>query len=98
MVPRRRRDGHLGVHDDDQELVRVDPSRQYLCGHSMGGYGAWRIARSSPETWAALGIHAGALGYDGGRELKRCSLRASGGAYVLRRRQLRRTFRGEPRD
>ena len=42
-------------------LVRVDGSRQYLCGHSMGGYGAWHIALSSADVWAALGIHAGAL-------------------------------------
>jgi hypothetical protein len=46
-----------------RNLVRVDSSRQYLCGHSMGGYGAWHIALSSADTWAALGIHAGALSY-----------------------------------
>ena len=45
-------------------LVRVDAGRQYLCGHSMGGYGAWHIALRSPGTWAALGVHAGALSYD----------------------------------
>ena len=45
-------------------LVRVDGSRQYLCGHSMGGCGAWHIAHRSADVWAALGIHAGALGYD----------------------------------
>jgi hypothetical protein len=30
----------------------------------MGGYGAWSIASKSPGTWAALGIHAGALWYN----------------------------------
>jgi hypothetical protein len=45
-------------------LVRVDESRQYLCGHSMGGYGAWHIGHRSAGVWAALGIHAGALQYD----------------------------------
>jgi hypothetical protein len=45
-------------------LVRVNGNRQYLCGHSMGGFGAWRIARRSADTWAALGVHAGALQYD----------------------------------
>jgi hypothetical protein len=45
-------------------LVRVNERRQYLCGHSMGGYGAWHIAHRSADTWAALGVHAGALGYD----------------------------------
>lgn len=44
--------------------VRVDERRQYLCGHSMGGYGAWHIALRSSGVWAALGVHAGALGYD----------------------------------
>ena len=44
-------------------LVQVDLSRQYLCGHSMGGYGAWHIAVRSADTWAALGVHAGALSY-----------------------------------
>jgi hypothetical protein len=47
-----------------KRLVRVDGSRQYLCGHSMGGYGAWHIARRAASVWAALGIHAGALWYD----------------------------------
>jgi len=46
-----------------KNLVKVDLSRQYLCGHSMGGYGAWHIAVSSADTWAALGVHAGALSY-----------------------------------
>jgi predicted esterase len=47
-------------------LVHVDERRQYLCGHSMGGYGAWHIAHSSAGVWAALGIHAGALWYNSG--------------------------------
>jgi hypothetical protein len=45
-------------------LVHVDGDRQYLFGHSMGGYGAWHIARRSADVWAALGIHAGAFSYD----------------------------------
>jgi predicted esterase len=51
-----------------KSLVRVNERRQYLCGHSMGGYGAWHIAHRSADTWAALGVHAGALQYDA-REL-----------------------------
>ena len=47
-----------------KSLLRVNESRQYLCGHSMGGYGAWHIGRRSADVWAALGIHAGALSYD----------------------------------
>jgi predicted esterase len=47
-----------------EEIVKTDPSRKYISGHSMGGYGAWSIAVKSPGTWAALGVHAGALWYD----------------------------------
>lgn len=47
-----------------ENIVNIDPSRKYLSGHSMGGYGAWSIASKSPNTWAALGIHAGALSYN----------------------------------
>jgi len=48
-----------------EDIVSIDPTRKYLSGHSMGGYGAWRIASRSPDTWAAIGIHAGALWYNG---------------------------------
>lgn len=48
-----------------EDIVSIDPTRKYLSGHSMGGYGAWRIASKSPDAWAAIGIHAGALWYDG---------------------------------
>jgi len=47
-----------------KSLVHIDESRQYLTGHSMGGFGAWHIALGSPNTWAALGIHAGGFLYD----------------------------------
>jgi len=46
-----------------ENILLVDPARKYLSGHSMGGYGAWSIASKSPDTWAALGIYAGALWY-----------------------------------
>jgi hypothetical protein len=47
-----------------ESLVHVNPARKYLTGHSMGGYGAWAIGQKSAGTWAALGIHAGALYWD----------------------------------
>jgi hypothetical protein len=47
-----------------EKKVKVNQVRKYLSGHSMGGYGAWSIASKSANTWAALGIHAGALWYD----------------------------------
>jgi predicted esterase len=52
-----------------KSLVRVDPGREVLVGMSMGGYGAWKLAVESPSTWAAVGVFAGALQYDGGRLL-----------------------------
>jgi predicted peptidase len=51
-----------------EKLVKIDPARKYLMGHSMGGYGAWLIASNSAKVWAAIGIHAGALWY-GNNEL-----------------------------
>lgn len=37
----------------------VDPSRIFLTGHSMGGYGTWSIAMNHPEVFAALAPVAG---------------------------------------
>ncbi|HOT14677.1 MAG TPA: alpha/beta hydrolase-fold protein [Bacteroidales bacterium] len=47
-----------------EKLANIDQTRKYLCGHSMGGFGAWYIGQKDPSIWAALGIHAGALWYD----------------------------------
>ncbi len=47
-----------------EKIVTIDPGRKFLCGHSMGGYGAWRIGQKSTEVWAGLGIHSGALWYN----------------------------------
>lgn len=33
---------------------KIDPSRIYLMGHSTGGFGAWLIASSKPELFAAI--------------------------------------------
>ncbi len=38
---------------------KVDSSRVYLMGHSMGGFGTWSIAMNHPEVFAALGPFAG---------------------------------------
>lgn len=51
------------------EIVNIDPTRRYISGHSMGGYGSWHIALRSPDAWAALGVHAGALWYNGSSEV-----------------------------
>jgi hypothetical protein len=46
-----------------QNMVKIDPAKKYLTGFSMGGYGTWALGQKSPQTWAALGIYAGALNY-----------------------------------
>jgi len=35
-----------------------DPERTYLTGLSLGGYGAWELARLHPDRWAAVAIAA----------------------------------------
>jgi pimeloyl-ACP methyl ester carboxylesterase len=47
-----------------KRLVKIDLKRQYITGHSMGGYGSWYIASRSARTWAALGVEAGAIQYN----------------------------------
>jgi acetyl esterase/lipase len=38
-----------------------DPNRTYLTGLSLGGYGAWELARRHPHRWAAVAIAAGGI-------------------------------------
>ncbi len=44
---------------------RIDDSRIYLMGHSMGGYGTWSVAMSHPDVFAALGPISGGGSADG---------------------------------
>lgn len=37
-----------------EEEFSIDPSRRYLAGNSLGGYGAWHIAATWPELFAAV--------------------------------------------
>ena len=47
----------------DQETAEFhgDPERTYLTGLSLGGYGAWELARLHPHRWAAVAIAAGGV-------------------------------------
>ena len=47
----------------DQETIEfhADTSRTYLTGLSLGGYGAWELARTYPKRWAAIAIAAGGI-------------------------------------
>jgi len=42
-----------------RQQYKVDESRIYLMGHSMGAIGTWKIAPKFPDVWAALGLFAG---------------------------------------
>ena len=47
--------------DEETEEFHGDPQRTYLAGLSMGGYGAWELARLYPQRWAAVAIAAGGI-------------------------------------
>lgn len=44
----------LALLADVTKRYRVDPSRVYLTGLSMGGYGTWSLGLSHPEKFAAI--------------------------------------------
>ncbi|MDR3775012.1 MAG: alpha/beta hydrolase-fold protein [Terracidiphilus sp.] len=48
----------MAALDKETEEFRGDPDRTYLTGLSMGGYGAWELARDHPHRWAAIAIAA----------------------------------------
>ncbi|MBI3184024.1 MAG: prolyl oligopeptidase family serine peptidase [Myxococcales bacterium] len=45
--------------DDAMRAFRVDPTRVYLTGHSMGGHGTWHVGLTAPGRFAVLGPSAG---------------------------------------
>ena len=47
-------DGVLGLLDDIAAKYRTDPTRHYLTGLSMGGYGTWSVGMKYPERFAAI--------------------------------------------
>ena len=49
----------LDVMADVQHAYRIDATRIYLMGHSMGAYGTWSIAMNHPDLFAALGPISG---------------------------------------
>jgi len=53
----------MAMAELDQETAEFhgDRARTYLSGLSMGGYGAWELARSYPTRWAAAAIAAGGI-------------------------------------
>jgi len=47
--------------DEETAEFEGDRSRTYLLGLSMGGYGAWELARQNPTRWAAIAIAAAGI-------------------------------------
>jgi predicted peptidase len=47
-------DALMDLLDQAVQLYRVDTNRIYLTGLSMGGFGAWELASSYPERFAAV--------------------------------------------
>lgn len=46
----------MSALDQESTEFHGDPTRTYLTGLSMGGYGAWELARLYPHRWAAVVI------------------------------------------
>jgi predicted esterase len=42
-----------------RQQYKIDASRMYLGGHSMGAIGTWKLAPKTPEVWAAIAMFAG---------------------------------------
>ena len=42
-----------------KQQYKIDESRIYLLGHSMGGIGTWKIAAKYPDIWAAIAPFSG---------------------------------------
>lgn len=46
----------LATLDQESREFHADPDRTYLMGLSLGGYGAWELAKDYPHRWAAIVI------------------------------------------
>ncbi|MGA2352349.1 MAG: alpha/beta hydrolase-fold protein [Terracidiphilus sp.] len=51
----------MAALDQETAEFHLDPERTYLTGLSMGGYGAWELARLHPRRWAAVVIAASGI-------------------------------------
>ncbi len=51
----------MAALDRETAEFHGDPDRTYLTGLSLGGYGAWELARLHPHRWAAVAIAAGGI-------------------------------------
>jgi hypothetical protein len=51
----------IAALDQETAEFHADPDRTYLTGISLGGYGAWELARLYPHRWAAVAIAASGI-------------------------------------
>jgi dienelactone hydrolase len=51
----------MAALDGETAEFHGDPERTYLTGLSLGGYGAWELARLYPQRWAAVAIAASGI-------------------------------------
>lgn len=51
----------MAALDQETAEFHADRTRTYLSGLSMGGYGAWELAKAYPKRWAAIAIAAGGV-------------------------------------
>jgi dienelactone hydrolase len=58
----------LAALDQESEEFHGDPERTYLTGLSLGGYGAWALAKEEPHRWAAIVIAASGVFWSYDRE------------------------------
>lgn len=50
----------LDLIDAAKRTGKVDPNRIYICGHSMGGFGAWHLGTHHADVFAGIAAFAGA--------------------------------------
>jgi predicted peptidase len=55
--------------DDLLEKLSIDPTRVYLTGNSMGGYGCWAWGGHSPQRLAAIAPVVGGIGPGGPKDV-----------------------------
>lgn len=51
----------MATLDRETAEFHADSARTYLTALSLGGYGAWELARAYPKRWAAVAIAAGGI-------------------------------------
>ncbi len=51
----------MAALDQEAAEFHADPERTYLSGLSLGGYGAWELARLYPQRWAAIAISSSGI-------------------------------------